>query len=46
MSVYNQVSFYGQGSDMMASRFLREVSRECREHPDQVVYFTSRGGGI
>ena len=29
---------------MTASRFLKEVSRECREHPDRVAYFTSRGG--
>ena len=28
---------------MTASRFLKEVSRECREHPDRVAYFTSRG---
>lgn len=44
VSVYNQVSFYRQGSGMTASRFLKEVSRECREHPDRVAYFTSRGG--
>lgn len=28
---------------MTASRFLKEFSRECREYPNRIAYFTSRG---